>query len=232
MNDNFDFCVVITTYNRPNMLIRLLENIESEKKDFKIKIIVFNDGSDEKYDLSKFDVTHIKMYPNGGKQKYWVLFNNTFKIIKNIKSKYFIYLPDDVKLVDNFFETVKYEYEKIKDIKKICLSILTDNRTTRTNWTNFNPIHFDSVIKTQWNDLCFISEKKFFDILDYKINPISINRWKKNSNLSSGVGEQISILLHNKNYSLYHTKKSMVYHGDHESLMNYDERKNNKLITI
>jgi hypothetical protein len=213
------------------MLTRLLENIELEKKYFKLKIFVFNDGSNEIYDLSNFDVTHIKMYPNGGKQKYWNLINNTFKIIKNINSKYFIYLPDDIKVVNNFFDEVKYEYEKIKDYNKICLSILTDNRVTRTNWTNFNPIHFNSVIKTQWNDLCFISEKKFFEVLDYKINPIPINRWEKNHNLSSGVGEQISTLLHNKNYSQYHTKKSMVYHGDHESVMNYDERKKNKLIT-
>ena len=63
MNKTFDFCIVITTYNRPDMLYKLLDNIELEKKDFNLKIFVFNDGSTLDYDLSRFDITHIKFFP-------------------------------------------------------------------------------------------------------------------------------------------------------------------------
>lgn len=231
MNGEFEFCVVITTYNRPEMLTELLKNIEIEKKNYKILTIVFDDGSDRSIDYSKFNVKKVGTTKNMGKQKYYQLINNTFKYIKNINSKYFIYLPDDVKLVNNFFDEVKRVYELINDHKKICLNILTDDRVDRTNWTNFKTIDFGEYLQTQWNDLCFISEKKIFDVLNYKIDDIDQSRWINNPNLSSGVGQQISVRLNNGGYKMYHTKKSMVQHGNHESKMNKLEREKVNLIT-
>jgi hypothetical protein len=86
------------------------------------------------------------------------------------------------------------------------------------------------VIKTQWVELHFICEKKFFDTLNYMVEPIPQSRWDRNPNLSSGVGWQLSNRLHNLGKGMYHTKLTMVSHGDHESQMNKLERKKNKLI--
>ena len=231
MGNVYDFCVVITTYNRPDMLRTLLENILKEKKQYNVHIVVFDDGSDFKYDLSNYNVKVIRMFPNMGKQKYYITFNATFSYVKNINSKYFIYLPDDITLVDDFFSKVKNTYESINDPRKICLSILTDDRVKRPNWTSHKPIDFGNYYKTQWNDLCFISEKGFFESLNYKIEEIPKTRWEKNPNISSGVGHQISVRLDKNGYGMYHTKSSMVVHGDHESKMNKNERLNKKLIT-
>ena len=123
-------------------------------------------------------------------------------------------------------------YESINFSDKICLSILTDGRVNKTNWTDFKTIDHGEYYKTQWNDLCFISEKTFFFELDFKIDEIPLSRWKNNPNLSSGVGSQISLKLHNKGKSMYHTKLTLVLHGNHESKMNYEERKLNNIITI
>ena len=113
MVEEFDFCVIITTFNRPQMLTELLSNIESEKKDYKVLVVVFDDNGQQKADLSGFNVKKIEMYPNMGKKKYYMVINATFSYIKNIKSKYYIYLPDDIKLVDNFFNETKRIYESI-----------------------------------------------------------------------------------------------------------------------
>ena len=231
VNQQFDFCVIISTFNRPQMLSELLKNIESEKKNYKVLVVVFDDNSSEKYDLSQFDLKKITMNPNMGKRKYYVLINASFSYIKNINSKYFIYLPDDIKLVNNFFDETKRIYESIDHPKKICLSILTDERVKRTNWTNFKSIDFGEYYQTQWNDLCFIAEKKFFDVLNYRLNKIPQTRWNTNPNLSSGVGQQISIRLNKNGYNMYHTKKSMVHHGSHESKMNKLERTKVSLLT-
>ena len=231
MDNIYDFCVIITTYNRPNMLYSLIENLFKEKGSYKIHIAVFNDGSSEKYDLTNYDVKHIRMYPNMGKQKYYVTFNSTFSYVKRINSKYFIYLPDDVGLVDDFFNKVKDKYELIPDQNKICLSILTDDRVKRKSWSNVLSQDFGDYYKTQWNDLCFISEKKFFEVLNYKLEEIPKTRWVGNPNLSSGVGQQITDRLNKHNYGMFHTKSSMVIHGDHESKMNKTERLKTKLIT-
>lgn len=231
MNDELDFCIIITTYNRSDMLYNLIKNIESEKNDYKLKIFIFNDGSTEKYDLSGFDVTHLRLFPNRGKKRYWQIINQTFNLVKSIKSKYYLYLPDDVKLIDNFFSELIRIYSLIDDKNKICLNILTDGRVDRTNWTNFKSEHYDEYIKTQWNDLCFLANIDFFSKLDYEIKPIPLSRWNNNPNISSGVGQQISLRLYNMGLNMYHTKKSFVYHGNHESKMNKNEREINYLTT-
>jgi glycosyltransferase involved in cell wall biosynthesis len=123
MNKIYDFCILITTYNRPDFLKRLLDDINNQKKDYNVLVAVFNDGSDVEYDLSRYDVKKIDIYPNMGKKKYYNVINKTFEFVKNIHSKYFIYLPDDIKLVDNFFEETKEMYIKIDSKKNICLNV-------------------------------------------------------------------------------------------------------------
>ena len=61
MDKIYDFCIIITTYNRPNMLYSLIENLFKEKGSYNIHIAVFNDGSSEKYDLTNYDLKHIRM---------------------------------------------------------------------------------------------------------------------------------------------------------------------------
>lgn len=228
----YDFCVLITTYNRPEMIYKLLDDIDRNKKNYKILVAVFDDGSTEKLDLSKRDVIKIGMYPNMGKKKYYVTYNATFSFVKNINSKYFIYLPDDISIVDNFFDESKRLYESITSPKKICLSILTDDRVNKSHWGHKNPKDLGETLQTQWNDLCFICEKTFFELLDYRVNKISEKRWVNNPHISSGVGHQITQRLNGSDKFLYHVKNSLVYHGTHESKMNKDEREKNNLITI
>jgi glycosyltransferase involved in cell wall biosynthesis len=231
MNENLDFFIVITTFNRPKMLYSLLDQIEKQTKDKKIKILLLNDCSTEKYELSNYDLIKINFCPNKGKKLFWEIIDLSFKVCKKIDSKYFVYLQDDLKLCDNFFNELKNKYENIKDDKKISLEFRTDNRTERPNWNNFEPQIVGDYIHSNWVELDFICEKKFFDVLEYKINEISKNRWDNNPNLSSGVGQQLTQRLLNLGFNMYHTKKSFVEHGDHQSKMNEEERKITKLIS-
>jgi hypothetical protein len=229
--ETYDFCVIITTYNRSDMLKKLLTQIDHEKKNHRIFVAIFDDAGNQNIDINKSYHKKILLYPNNGKRKYYNIINSTLSFLKNISSEYFIYLPDDVSLVENFFDETKRIYESINFSDKICLSILTDGRVNRTNWTDFKTIDYGEYYKTQWNDLCFIAKRNFFERLEFKITPINQNRWKGNPNLSSGVGQQISTRLNNLGLGMYHTKKSLVIHGDHESKMNYHERKVTSLKT-
>ena len=231
MDEVLDFCIVITTYNRPTKLYSLLKSIYQSKKDYNIKIFVFDDNSTEVYEKNKIDATLIKMYPNRGKFKFWEIIDTTLKTIKNINSKYFVFLQDDLKLTDNFLENIKNKYESLNDEKKICLEFRTDNRVLSPNWTNVKPQNQGEYIKTQWTELDFICEKKFFEVLGYKINPIPMSRWEKDKNLSSGVGCQLSERLLSLGYNMYHTSKSLVIHEGEDSKMNRGERILNQLKT-
>lgn len=232
MGSNYDFCFLITTYNRGEMLYDLINQIQQQTINQKILMVVFDDGGDLNYNFKDSNIKYIKLFPNQGKKKYWKIINTMFNYVRNIDSNYFIQIPDDIQLVDNFLHEVTTHYNNIKDPNKICLNILTDSRVHRPNWTNFHPIDMGEHVKTQWNDLCYVATKDFFRELNFGIDEIPMSRWNKNPNLSSGVGQQISTKLHNKHKTMYHTKKSLVIHGNHESKMNFHERKNKPIITL
>lgn len=229
MNEIFDFCIFITTHDRSEMLSNLINKLQNQKKEFKIKFIVFDDGSEEKYNLPE-EISYFKFVPNRGKKKFWTIIDVAFKLLKKVDSSYYIFLQDDVIIKENFFVDLQKTYDEIQDPKKISLSFLSDERIKTPNWTGYTPRVHGNVIKTQWIELHFICEKKLLEILEYKMNPINPNRWRSNPLLSSGVGWQMSTRLHKMGFSMYHTKESFVTHGNHESKMNKEERKKNKLI--
>lgn len=227
----YDYCVVITTYNRCQMLKVLLQDIFKNCKNKSVKVVVFDDASDAYIDVDKYDVQLIRYHKNNGKTNFWKVIEDTFKYVKNINARYYFYLQDDVRLVDNFFEQSVEIYEKIDDHKKISLgTLMVESQRNTPKWTNFVPENHGDFYKTQWCELFFVAERKFFEVLEYKMNPISIDRWKNRPNLGSGVGEQISHRLLGLGYNMYHVVNSLAEHGDHESTMNTSDRKTTKLI--
>lgn len=232
MESSYDFCIIITTYNRPKMLKTLLDDIKYNSFGKRVLVTIFDDGSNKDYEyLDNYDVKYVKYVKNNGKINYWKLITDTFKYCKNIKSKYYIYLPDDIRLKDNFFEESVRIFEKIKDEDKICLNLLMDeSRRGCPNWTGFEPVEYDDYYKTQWNDLCFISNFDFFQMLNFEILPINKNRWTENNELGSGVGQQMSMRLLSLNQNMYHVINTLIIHDDHESVMNHNNRKRIKLI--
>jgi hypothetical protein len=232
LESSYDFCIIISTYNRPEMLKDLLDDIEYHSLNKRVLVTIFDDGSNKDYEyLDKYDIKYIKYVKNNGKFNYWKLISDTFKYCANIKSKYYIYLPDDIRLKDNFFEESVRIFEKIEDDNKICLNLLMDeSRRGNPNWTGFKPIEYDDYYKTQWNDLCFISNIDFFQMLNFEILPINKNRWSENSELGSGVGQQMSMRLLALNQNMYHVINTLIIHDDHHSVMNHNNRKRIKLI--
>lgn len=227
----YDYCIVITTYNRRQMLKTLLQDIFNNCKNKSVKVVVFDDASDAYIDIEKYDVQLIRYHKNNGKTNFWKVIDDTFKYVKNINARYYFYLQDDVRLVDNFFERSVEIYEKIEDPKKISLgTLMVESQRNTPKWTNFVPENHGDFYKTQWCELFFVVEKKFFELLEYKMNSISADRWKNKPNLGSGVGEQISHRLLDLGYNMYHVVNSLAEHGDHESAMNTSDRKTTKLI--
>jgi len=213
---------IITSYNRKESLTNLLSKLDKQETD----IIIYDDCSD--FQLDRTD--YIKLPFNYGKEYLWLKFKKIFNEIPK-DYDYFIILPDDVDISNDFIKNSVDLWCKLPDKNKICLSLLSDIRITKPNWTNFKPIIKNNYVQTQFNDLCFICEKEFFNI---DIQPISLQRWEVlqkqlNIHLGSGLGGQISRYWHNLNRSMYHMKESVVYHKKGVSMMNPEERLINPL---
>lgn len=231
--------VIINTYKRHAMLERLLSEIALCSLGYIVDVFVQDDGGD----LPPIDVAmpeNVKLSIrrhryNKGKAGYWQLVNYAFSRLRLAKYDYVVMLPDDVTLAKDFFTQAISKWERIADPKKICLSLLLDKgREGKRCWTNEQPrvVLFgeQKYWKTQWNDLCFIAGPKFISALGGRIKNIPASASSQNGK-SSGVGKQVTARLNAKGFSLYHVTETLVFHGDHESVMHKEFRKTNPIIT-
>ena len=213
--------VNITTYKRPKELQSLVDQL----KNYDVDIIIWDDDPQaERLE----NINHNTFPVHYGKKLLWQKFKQIFEVCQYKKYDYYFFLPDDVVLNNNFISEAINTWKSIDDDKKICLSLLVDQRIKKANWTGIDPIDKGNVILTQWNDLCFLCEKKFFQ--SFKLTEIELTRWQKNPLLGSGVGSQISWKLLDLGFNMYNIKNKIINHIGTDSKMNPEERKKNPLI--
>lgn len=203
--------ISITSYDRKEMLLDLIAQLKG------YDIVVYDDNSN--FSING-NFTFHRFYKNYGKKQAWRKFERIFGFLLKDYSEYDYYflLPDDVILCDDFVNKSIKLYESIKDDRKICLSLLSDDRVNNPNWTEIHPVIKGYVIHTNWSDLCMLFERRFLEeVGDIKV---SEERWDGNPKLGSGVGSVISRTLYKKNFNQYHSKESLVKHIGLDSHMN------------
>jgi len=224
---------IITTYNRKNSLCKLIQAIA---KDFN-KIYIIDDCSN--YDVRE-TIRSLKLPPkfypgiiiqrtptHNGKKKYYKTVSQLFKMIRGTNYDYYFMIPDDMLPVKGWKKTAIEAWEAIQHPAKICLNLYSEkSRFLKPCWTQFQPrLIDDKIILSQWMDLCFISEKKIFDILAYQIPEPQID-WKANPNMSSGVGRSITRTLNGNELLLFQIVRSLFIPQAEaiESQMNKNQR--------
>jgi glycosyltransferase involved in cell wall biosynthesis len=205
--------ILVTTCDRPAFLERIIRDLQQEGDVYDLSFFIVDDG-----------------VLRNGKKNYWKTTNELWKQARSKEFDYYIQLPDDVELQDQFISKAINSWNAIEDAKKICLNLFLDGvRLGKTCWTNFWPqvyvFNEKIYLRTQWVDMFYICEKKFFEQLSWSIHAVDPRRWINNPELSSGVGQQISIRLHTKGWHLYQVKQSMAEHISVHSIMNPGIRK-------
>lgn len=186
----------------------LKEQIE-RLRFFGIEPIVKNDGVD---------------FPHRGKKGFWMTWQEIILDSKDNEADLYLFMPDDFENID---------IDKIKEIHKrmngpYIYNII--NYGKLENWINFKPIDLGEEWQVGFNDCGFFCNREtILKLTNLKEPPPA--RWN-NPNISSGVGQQLSNQCKNYKIPCYVPKKSLAYHGDHDSQMNYEERKKNPLISI
>lgn len=200
--------LLITTCNRPASLKKIISDLQREKKGYELTFFIVDDG------LNK-----------NGKKNYWKTINSLWGQAKAEDFDYYIQLPDDVQLEERFIQKAITAWNNIDDPKKICLNLFLDShRMGKPCWTNFWPkvnlFNDKRYLKTQWMDLFYICEKKFFTLQQWNIQPVHPSRWIANPELSSGVGQQVSLKLHGMGLHLYQVTEKLAEHIGDISIMN------------
>ena len=225
------------------MLIYLLKNLKQQSSMHDVSLLIVNDCSTFNYQpilkylksVWKNQYNYFETEINYGKKDYWQLINFAYQQLETSEFDYLIQLPDDVQVVDNFFDLAITSFYGITDKKKACLNILNDySRNGKSFWTNtyLSNVSYKGIdmLVTGWVDMCYIATKKYLDLLNYRIEPVD-HKWSGNKVLSSGVGRQISKRLVADGHHIYQLKKSLVIHDDHPSVMHPEHRINTPLLS-
>ena len=227
------------------MLLQLLHDIKQMKGDHQVVTFVVADGPQENYaqvfqyaDLHPTDFVASSYPEHCGKRFYYNLINRLYNMVRcfdlGYPFDYFIQVPDDIRLCDDFFNAAISQWEAITDPFKICLNLLNDGRV-QPGWTLFNhqtkTFNGYNFIKTQWIDMCFISNRHYFEALCWQVKEVSQD-WSADESNSSGVGMQISRRLNSLRKSMYLVSRSLVAHGNHASQMHPNHRKEVPLISV
>jgi len=119
-------------------------------------------------------------------------------------------------------------HERFKD-KPYVFNVLTDHRNSC--WNLIRPTNIDEDIeRIGFVDCAFFANRFVFDMIGYDMKDVGKRRFRRKS-ISSGVGQQLTNRIISEKIPIYRNRKSLVYHGDHPSLMHDEERKKNPLIS-
>jgi len=221
------FLVWVNSYNRKEMLLFLIDSILYQQRRDTVDIMVINDSSDQDYSEVKSQVDYYwKTNKNYGKEEYWKLIAFGINKIKSMpKYDYYIKTDDDMRLSVGFFPTIERLVSEINDPNWATIDILSAprqrGRTLRGHSVEIQGER-DKYFRTQWVDMNFVFNLNTF--------PYTIERCKAGK-ASSGVGLWLTRYLTKHGYNLYQSANSLVLHGDHESMMNVEERKKHPIIT-
>jgi FkbM family methyltransferase len=227
---HYDLTIIITTYNRPDQLRRLLAELMTDAGALRVLCRVYNDRSELAYpDMpagsATFTIEYHMLPERHGKARYWQLINQIYHDLRAVRSRYYMQLPDDVRPRPGFLAGAIATYAAIADPARICLNLYLDSsRIGRSCWTRRLP-HIAAfsdlrVFRTGWVDMVYLVEQRFFEALAYTIHPIPADRWRRNPRRSSGVGAQISRRLSEQ--AFYQVRECRLQSEKIPSLMNPD----------
>lgn len=227
--------VYITAYNRPAPLLSLLQQIETLKGDRVVDVVIFDDASTESQaPVVDWLATHPwvtlrRNLTNHGKKGFWRTYQALFCDARwSPPADYYCFLPDDIELCDDFFGQLERHWSGINDPDKVALNLLFDDRCRRVNWTGVQGElrHFETIDawRTGWIDCMFACDRRFFEALNWHIEPVAATRWHKSEALSSGVGQQLSTRLLQAGHQMYAVPWSFVRPLDTPSQMHPQTR--------
>lgn len=196
-----------------------------------MKVIVFHSPERKKKltallkELKGLDVTVIDSPQTFGKEKFWMRMAFAFALCLDSKHDNYLLLPDDVCNVD--LERINDIHHQMRNMK-YTVNAINDGRVSCWG-SRLNPtLNLKGLIYSDFFDCGGLTNRNTLSLLN--VEPVS-PLWFDRPDKSSGVGHQLTNKLRAKRILMYTAEKSLVYHGDHDSVMHKEERKRTPLIS-
>lgn len=209
--------IFVFSYQREQMLNQVLKELKGEV------VTILDDGSD-------FIINHpnVIRFKHGGKAKFWEKWFFAFKLAEGTDDDFFMFMPSDyseinldkIKEIHNNYKDKPYVYNIVNDGREMC-------------WNNIRPIIKDrDTIQLFFTDCGFFCNRLALEAIEFQMKEIDKNRFIKRKDISSGVGQYLTYAFNRARVKMYKPKSSLAFHGDHESTMHPEHRKELPLISL
>lgn len=226
--------MVVTAYNRPNGLARVLDDLEREGL-VGPRTHVYDDATpqpDEALDrrIAELGCTLHRAERHHGKRGWWRWWNTILADLAGTTKpdELVLVLQDDVRLCRDFTRRAIGLFDGIDDPRLATLHLHVSAERAALGmrcWTPERAAPFGDVVRTGWVDMgAFLAHRRTFEALEWRLDPVPEARWARRDMLGSGVGEQISLRAHAAGLGMYQVRQSLVVHDHTPSLMNPSAR--------
>ena len=201
--------IFIMTYKRPQWCLNLLMDIKKQGRNYDYTVRVIHDGDSLDYSIVKnfcrnnFNFDFRQTPKHYGKDGFWELNNNIYRFAETLSYDYFIQMPDDIVLVDNFFKRVTWLLnEKV---------LLCNFATVNAHKEGFKNLPIKKIKGVEywandWVDCCFITKKEVID--DVRLEQTVV----KKKNRGSGVAHKFIKCINEKGIKIYQTRYALFEH--------------------
>lgn len=212
--------IVIFSYNRPDMLMRLLRECPTDER-----VVVIDDGS--RYEPTEhIKLCHYIRTQHYGKEGFWRKWQHAFDLCRISEDDYFTFLADDM---------TDIQWERIARIPdKLYAQNLLTFKGRYSEWTglggqqvvfNSEPHHAVGYV-----DCAYSTNRATMDAISWTQDEVSWNWFKVGKHISSGVGHHQSWRFVHNRVPMYMPQVTIAKHGDHTSQMHPEHRKQVPLI--
>lgn len=207
------------------MLLSLLEELKT--KYSKERIVVIDDGStyNPKPMLKLCEYHRLN---HKGKNEFYLNWMYAFSICEQSDDDFFMFLPDDFTFIDK--ARIDHIYKNTNTM--FAYNLLNDGRPPC--WTPIVPYSTTVAgvesIQTSYVDCGYFTNRKTLERIQFTQEYIHPDRFLT-PDISSGVGYTQSRKYYLFNIPMYIPKSSMCYHGTHDSVMHYEIRKQQPLLS-
>jgi FkbM family methyltransferase len=222
--------VVVTAYNRPDGLARVLDDLKREGLAGS-RVHIYDDASPHpdtalEQRIADLGCTLHRAERHHGKHAWWRWWNTILASLKNVtaEDELILVLQDDVRLCREFSSRAIELFLGIDDPQRAALHLHVSAERAGPGtqcWTPVRAAPFGNVLRTGWVDMgAFLAHRRLFEALQWKIDPVPSSRWARQDVLGSGVGEQISRRAYAAGLGMYQVRRSLVVHDHTPSQMN------------
>ena len=215
--------VIIFSYNREEMLSELMLNLSGF-----YEVIVIDDGSAFTEhgitDFGKHSTVKLIRTPHEGKRGFWKKWVMARQLALGSNHDNFLFIPDDISKLD--LDTIEAVNSQGWDEHLYAINVINCGR--ENCWGHWHTgqedieINGKTFFEVGFSDCGILTNRHTMQYVDIDQVP---EKWFSRPDKSSGVGYNMTNTMRAVGVKMMMVKEGLCYHGDHESQMHGEFRK-------